>query len=133
MNLLYMHRANILEIICMANFPLHAIHLYTRNNMFELADRLVGIYKTSDTTKSVTIDPRLFADATMGRRPQQHPAGALSSSAAGMEKTAAAHYEEEGSSHSSIAAKMVTTAAYPSDRPLGDITNKKQMPRLGSA
>jgi structural maintenance of chromosome 4 len=32
-----------------------------RNNMFELADRLVGIYKTHDVTKSVTIDPKLFA------------------------------------------------------------------------
>ena len=31
-----------------------------RNNMFELADRLVGIYKTNDCTKSVTINPRSF-------------------------------------------------------------------------
>lgn len=31
-----------------------------RNNMFELADRLVGIYKTHDATKSVTINPKLF-------------------------------------------------------------------------
>ena len=31
-----------------------------RNNMFELADRLVGIYKTHDSTKSVTINPKLF-------------------------------------------------------------------------
>jgi octaprenyl-diphosphate synthase len=31
-----------------------------RNNMFELADRLVGIYKTNDATKSVTINPKLF-------------------------------------------------------------------------
>lgn len=31
-----------------------------RNNMFELADRLVGIYKTNDCTKSVTINPRAF-------------------------------------------------------------------------
>jgi len=31
-----------------------------RNNMFELADRLVGIYKTNNQTKSITIDPRLF-------------------------------------------------------------------------
>ncbi|VDN20112.1 unnamed protein product [Gongylonema pulchrum] len=30
-----------------------------RNNMFELADRLVGIYKTFDCTKSVAIDPVL--------------------------------------------------------------------------
>merc|ERR1711884_384790 len=34
-----------------------------RNNMFELADRLVGIYKTHNTTKSVTIDPRAFGKA----------------------------------------------------------------------
>ena len=32
-----------------------------RNNMFELADRLVGIYKTYDCTKSVTINPRRMA------------------------------------------------------------------------
>ena len=29
-----------------------------RLNMFELADRLVGIYKTKDVTKSVTINPK---------------------------------------------------------------------------
>ncbi|KAK3116956.1 Structural maintenance of chromosomes protein 4, partial [Teratosphaeriaceae sp. CCFEE 6253] len=29
-----------------------------RNNMFELASRLVGIYKTADQTKSVTIENR---------------------------------------------------------------------------
>ncbi len=31
-----------------------------RNNMFELADRLVGIYKTHHSTKSVTVNPRAF-------------------------------------------------------------------------
>jgi len=31
-----------------------------RNNMFELANRLVGIYKTNDATKSITIDPSKF-------------------------------------------------------------------------
>ena len=31
-----------------------------RNNMFELADRLVGIYKTNNCTKSVTINPSAF-------------------------------------------------------------------------
>ncbi|KAK9109610.1 hypothetical protein Sjap_017670 [Stephania japonica] len=30
---------------------------HLRNNMFELADRLVGIYKTDNCTKSITIDP----------------------------------------------------------------------------
>ncbi|XP_060578899.1 structural maintenance of chromosomes protein 4-like [Ruditapes philippinarum] len=32
-----------------------------RNNMFELADRLVGIYKTDNCTKSVTINPNKLA------------------------------------------------------------------------
>jgi len=31
-----------------------------RNNMFELADRLVGIYKTKNCSKSVAIDPDAF-------------------------------------------------------------------------
>lgn len=31
-----------------------------RNNMFELADRLVGIYKTHNSTKSVTVNPKAF-------------------------------------------------------------------------
>ena len=29
-----------------------------RNNMFELADRLIGIYKTQDVTKCVAINPK---------------------------------------------------------------------------
>jgi hypothetical protein len=33
-----------------------------RNNMFELANRLVGIYKTHDATKSVTINPHAFVN-----------------------------------------------------------------------
>nr|XP_006820054.1 PREDICTED: structural maintenance of chromosomes protein 4-like [Saccoglossus kowalevskii] len=32
-----------------------------RNNMFELADRLIGIYKTDNCTKSVTINPRALS------------------------------------------------------------------------
>ena len=32
-----------------------------RNNMFELADRLVGIYKTNNSTKSVAINPKRIA------------------------------------------------------------------------
>lgn len=34
-----------------------------RSNMFELADRLVGIYKTDNATKSVAIDPHAFVVA----------------------------------------------------------------------
>jgi structural maintenance of chromosome 4 len=39
-----------------------------RNNMFELADRLVGIYKTHDVTKSITIDPRSFSVPTQSNQ-----------------------------------------------------------------
>ena len=35
-----------------------------RNNMFELADRLVGIYKTDNATKSVAINPGAFVVGT---------------------------------------------------------------------
>ena len=34
-----------------------------RSNMFELADRLVGIYKTDNCTKSVTLNPHLMEEA----------------------------------------------------------------------
>ena len=40
-----------------------------RNNMFELADRLVGIYKTNDATKTVTINPKLFESVVAGGPP----------------------------------------------------------------
>jgi structural maintenance of chromosome 4 len=38
-----------------------------RNNMFELADRLVGIYKTNNCTKSVSINPRAFGVAATSK------------------------------------------------------------------
>nr|CCA22531.1 hypothetical protein CHGG_09697 [Albugo laibachii Nc14] len=38
-----------------------------RNNMFELADRLVGIYKTDNTTKSVTINPKAYQQVTRSK------------------------------------------------------------------
>lgn len=37
-----------------------------RNNMFELADRLVGIYKTDNATKSVAINPGAQAGVGQG-------------------------------------------------------------------
>jgi len=45
-----------------------------RSNMFELADRLVGIYKTSNCTKSVTIDPEKIA-----QNENEKPGGSLTS------------------------------------------------------
>ncbi|CAI2171751.1 15598_t:CDS:2 [Funneliformis geosporum] len=37
-----------------------------RDNMFELADHLVGIYKIDDQSKSVTINPSKFRELTLG-------------------------------------------------------------------
>lgn len=49
-----------------------------RNNMFELADRLIGIYKTDNCTKSVTINPmRIAASAA----PAPAPASAMAADA----------------------------------------------------
>ncbi|CAE7038781.1 SMC4 [Symbiodinium sp. KB8] len=46
-----------------------------RNNMFELADRLVGIYKTHDVTKNVTINPKAFAATAGSENPAASAAG----------------------------------------------------------
>ena len=46
-----------------------------RNNMFELADRLVGIYKTDNCTKTVTINPAAIADAMAAAEPATAAAG----------------------------------------------------------
>merc|ERR1712129_677811 len=45
-----------------------------RNNMFELANRLVGIYKTNNASKSITIDPKLFKLPTPHSNNAQHNA-----------------------------------------------------------
>ena len=41
-----------------------------RNNMFELADRLIGIYKTDDQTKSITINPNQFQAPSIHKKPK---------------------------------------------------------------
>jgi len=46
-----------------------------RNNMFELADRLVGIYKTNNCTKSITISPRAFSNASARASASPRPLG----------------------------------------------------------
>ena len=49
-----------------------------RNNMFELADRLVGIYKTDNKTKSISINPSAMSVI----RPTPVPAPMASNSGA---------------------------------------------------
>eukprot|EP00041_Stephanoeca_diplocostata_P037900 m.1458495 g.1458495 ORF g.1458495 m.1458495 type:complete len:1290 (+) comp25122_c0_seq1:152-4021(+) len=44
-----------------------------RNNMFELADRLVGIYKTDNCTKTVTINPHAMAGMALSSAEEAAP------------------------------------------------------------
>ncbi|KAI9152471.1 Structural maintenance of chromosomes protein 4 [Blastocladiella emersonii ATCC 22665] len=46
-----------------------------RHNMFELADRLVGIYKTNNCTKAITINPSEVAER-LGIQPEANAPGA---------------------------------------------------------
>jgi hypothetical protein len=52
-----------------------------RNNMFELADRLVGIYKTDNTTKTVTINPHQFVVGGAGAAAAGNSRGAAAAAA----------------------------------------------------
>jgi hypothetical protein len=40
-----------------------------RNNMFELCDKLVGIYKTHDVTQTITVNPKLMSLQIQAARP----------------------------------------------------------------
>lgn len=46
-----------------------------RNNMFELAARLVGVYKVNHMTKSVTIENKDFIDRPLTLQQQQRTLG----------------------------------------------------------
>tara|TARA_R110002050_G_scaffold295310_1_gene454050 strand:- start:256 stop:486 length:231 start_codon:yes stop_codon:yes gene_type:complete len=46
--------------------------------MFELADWLIGIYKTDNVTKSVTIDPHAFVIPAAVEQPATPPSAAPS-------------------------------------------------------
>ncbi len=69
-----------------------------RNNMFEMADRLVGIYKTQNSSKSITINPHQFAapaqlhqqQQQQQQLQQQQSKGAAASSAVAASSSAAA-------------------------------------------
>jgi structural maintenance of chromosome 4 len=68
-----------------------------RNNMFELADRLVGIYKTNNCTKSVSINPRAYG--IQGQQDGYVPT------------TPSALSERKPNANSTAAQKMWTTTA----------------------
>lgn len=46
-----------------------------RNNMFELAARLVGVYKVNHMTKSVSIDNKDYIDRPQPQQPQRPQTG----------------------------------------------------------
>jgi structural maintenance of chromosome 4 len=54
-----------------------------RNNMFELADRLVGIYKTDNATKTATINPRSFVVGAPASAAKQQQAAAAADGGGG--------------------------------------------------
>lgn len=43
-----------------------------RNNMFDLAQKMVGIYKTHDVTRTLTLNPRLLRQQVEGLRAASH-------------------------------------------------------------
>jgi structural maintenance of chromosome 4 len=71
-----------------------------RNYMFELAEKLVGIYKVDDCTRSVTITPRDFEQRQQQQQQQQplqqQPAAARETVAAKQRRTAGAVKENVG-------------------------------------
>jgi structural maintenance of chromosome 4 len=76
--------------------------------MFELADRLVGIYKTNDTTKSVTINPKSFQqNASVAAPSNENTTTAASGEMKGRTNGLANHQQKEQQS-----------------LPLGDATNR---------
>jgi len=51
-----------------------------RNNMFELADKLVGIYKTHDVTQTITINPNAMLNKIQSGKPGDEPGAAAAQS-----------------------------------------------------
>ena len=67
-----------------------------RSNMFELADRLVGIYKTYNCTKTVTINPGKIASAASATASDNlHAAHAAAAGGGGTGNTQAAAGTQE--------------------------------------
>lgn len=73
-----------------------------RNNMFELADRLVGIYKTDNCTKTVTINPAAIASSMASAA----PAAASGGGAAATARTGAEKVHEAAAASSGAAAPL---------------------------
>ena len=84
--------------------------------MFELADRLVGIYKTNDATKSVTINPKLF-DQGLVIQTKSHDSSSIENDEKKGQGVNDNHAKNKQSSFDLNPIQPV--------RVLGDVTNKK--------
>lgn len=56
------------QVVCVCRHAQFVV-ISLRNHMFELADHLVGIYKTNNCTKNVTIEPSKFVVKKDEERP----------------------------------------------------------------
>jgi structural maintenance of chromosome 4 len=78
-----------------------------RNNMFELADRLVGIYKTDNATKTVAINPGEFCVGAAAAA----TAAAQGKAGAGAKAAAAAAADGDGRENQRPAGRRTVAAA----------------------
>jgi structural maintenance of chromosome 4 len=78
-----------------------------RNNMFELADRLVGIYKTDNCTKSVSINPRAYG-IHQQQQPSQNGARTTTTPTPGLLSERSANDGQSGTS-TTTSEKVATT------------------------
>lgn len=53
--------------VCFRGRHVQFIIVSHRNNMFELSDRLVGVYKVNNAAKAVAIDPAAFTIGVAAR------------------------------------------------------------------
>uniref|UniRef100_A0A7S4QBT5 Structural maintenance of chromosomes protein 4 n=1 Tax=Ditylum brightwellii TaxID=49249 RepID=A0A7S4QBT5_9STRA len=73
-----------------------------RNNMFELADRLVGIYKTNNCTKSMTINPRAFGKSGQQNGASYRRVSAPLGDRTNMNQTSTSTEKRRQSAHQSV-------------------------------
>ncbi|KAF9584936.1 Structural maintenance of chromosomes protein 4 [Lunasporangiospora selenospora] len=98
-----------------------------RNNMFELADRLVGIYKTDNKTKSIAINPTSMTvlrptpvlSQGSSNTMHGHPAGGGQGTPGGPRRMSAMsrHNTETGTNHGTPSASSQTMAMPSTPRP----------------
>ncbi|WIA28149.1 hypothetical protein OEZ86_010718 [Tetradesmus obliquus] len=78
-----------------------------RNNMFELADRLVGIYKTDNATKTVTINPHQFVVGGAAAGAAGKARGAAAAAAAAADAQEQQDQQQQGLQQQQLAVPVI--------------------------